>query len=145
MAKQVIGWREWVALPDWGVSRIKAKIDTGARSSALHAYEVVRFAEDDKAMVAFEIHPKQRSGAGAIRISAEVVDERTVRNPGGRSEVRPVVRTMVRWNGLEWPLDLTLTRRDEMGFRLLLGRQAVRGRAVVDPGRSFLGEKEVRS
>jgi hypothetical protein len=89
-------------------------------------------------MVRFEVHPVQRSTASSVTVEAEVVDEREVRNSGGQGEVRPVIVTRLRLGGREWPIEVTLTRRDEMGFRLLLGRQAVRGRAVVDPGAAFL-------
>lgn len=137
----VIGWREWVALPEWGITRIKAKVDTGARSSAMHAYALERYEEDGRTMVSFEVHPKQRSALGTVRVLAPMIDERTVRNPGGRSEIRPVVRTQLGWRDALWHIELTLTRRDEMGFRLLLGRHSMRGRALVDPGRSYLGNR----
>jgi len=134
----VFGWREWVALPDLGVGAIKVKLDTGARTSSLHAFRMKRFRRDGRAMVRFEIHPVQRSAAAAITVEAPVSDERAVRDSGGHEQVRPVIVTDVEIDGRRWPIELTLTRRDAMGFRMLLGRQALRGRAVVDPGRSFL-------
>lgn len=138
--KPVIGWREWVALPDLGVEAIKAKIDTGARSSSLHAFEVERFEREGVATVRFVLHPRQRSSGEAVGpIEAPIHTEKLVRNPGGREEIRPVIRTTVVWNHVEFEVELNLTRRDEMGFRMLLGRQAVRRRFLVDPGRSFLG------
>jgi len=88
-------------------------------------------------MVRFEVHPHQRSDEDALAVEAEVVDERWVKNSGGHRELRPVIETPVRIGTDEWPIELTLTRRDEMGFRMLLGRQALRGRAAVDPGRSY--------
>lgn len=134
---RTLGWREWVALPDLGVEAIKAKLDTGARTSSLHAFGMVRFEEDDRPMVRFEIHPRQRSDTGSVEVEVEVVDERWVRNSGGTRELRPVIETDIRVGDDRWTIELTLTRRDEMGFRMLLGRQALRRRAVVDPGTSY--------
>jgi hypothetical protein len=143
-AGPVIGWREWVTLPDLAVPRIKVKVDTGARSSSLHAFDLVWEERGDESWVRFNVHPRQRKRRPAITAEARVVDRRVVRNPGGRTETRPVIVTMVAWGGHEWPVELNLTSRDEMGFRMLLGRQAVRGRFVVDPGRSFLGGRPAK-
>lgn len=137
--KPVIGWREWVTLPELGVPSIKAKIDTGARSSALHAFEIERYQADGLEIVRFTVHPKQRRRSSVGPIEAPVHATKLVRNPGGREELRPVIRTTIVWNGIAFEADLNLTSRDEMGFRMLLGRQAVRRRFLVDPGRSFLG------
>lgn len=136
--QQPIGWREWVALPDLGVERIKAKVDTGARTSALHAFRIEGFERDGRPWARFDVHPNQRSTAGAIVSEAPLVDRRAVRSSSGRAEHRWVVRTTLEIGGVRWPIELTLTRRDAMGFRMLLGRQALRGRALVDPGRSWL-------
>lgn len=144
MTPTAIGWREWVALPDLGVSAIKVKVDTGAASSSLHAFDLERFSRDGLEMVRFDIHPRQRSARGAVTVEVEVIDERQVRNPGGRSETRPVIRTQLRWADIVWGAEINLTRRDEMGFRMLLGRKALNKRFVVDPGRSFLGGKPGR-
>jgi hypothetical protein len=137
--KPIIGWREYVALPELAVPAIKAKIDTGARSSSLHAFDIERFRIDGIEMVRFTVHPRQRRRASTAPVEMQLLTEKLVRNPGGREEVRPVIRTMVVWNGTSFEADLNLTRRDEMGFRMLLGRQAIRRRFLVDPGRSFLG------
>lgn len=134
----VLGWREWVALPGLGVEAIKAKLDTGARTSSLHAFGLERFTRDGTSMVRFEIHPVQRSAAGALRVEVPVLEERSVRSSSGQEELRPVILTEVALSGRAWPIELTLARRDAMGFRMLLGRQALRRRALVDPGRSFL-------
>lgn len=133
----VLGWREWVGLPRLGVESIKVKLDTGARTSSLHAFDLFRFDRDGKPMVRFEVHPRQRSSDGAVGVEAEVIDERWIRNSGGGRELRPVIETEIRIGDATWPIELTLTRRDQMGFRMLLGRQALRRRALVDPGRSF--------
>ncbi len=137
----VLGWREWIALPDLGVDRIKAKIDTGARSSAIHAFNIKRFERDGVRWVRFGIHPRQRSAKGEVVVEAPVLEYRRVKSSGGHETNRPVILTTVAWNGLAWEVELTLASRDAMGFRMLLGRQAIRGRMVVDPGGSFLGEQ----
>jgi hypothetical protein len=134
----MIGWREWVALPALGVPAIKAKIDTGARSSALHAFDVEQFEQDGRAMVRFQAHPIQRNDDYIVTAEAALLEERLVRNSGGQAEMRPVIETLVQVGQAVWAIELTLTNRDEMGFRLLLGRQAVRRRYLIDPGRSFL-------
>ncbi len=139
MKPLVIGWREWVALPGLDVPAIKVKVDTGAASASLHAFALERFTRAGNEMVRFHIHPRQRTARGAVSVEAEVVDERRVRNPGGRAEIRPVIRTRIHWAETDWEADINLTRRDEMGFRMLLGRKALKNRFIVDPGRSFLG------
>ena len=139
--RPVIGWREWVELPELGVDRIKAKIDTGARTSSLHAFDLERFERDGREMVRFEAHPLQRDTSLRIPVEAELVDRRSIRSSTGAETVRPVIETEVSLLGQRWPIELSLIRRDLMGFRMLLGRQALRGRFVVDPGRSFLGGK----
>jgi hypothetical protein len=113
------------------------KLDTGARTSSLHAFDLDIHERDGRKMARFEIHPDQRSADRAVQVEAEVVDERWIRNSGGQSELRPVIETTLGIGGHEWPIELTLTRRDEMGFRMLLGRQALKNRAVVDPGKSY--------
>lgn len=145
--KPLIGWREWVSLPDLGVPHVKVKIDTGARSSALHAFDVKTFQRDGQDMVRFQVHPFQREGTTTIEAEALVFDERWVRSSSGKRDLRPVILTNLCWNGATWPIELTLARRDSMGFRMLLGREAIRGRYVVDAGRSYYGErpsKEIR-
>ncbi|MFQ4135624.1 ATP-dependent zinc protease [Nodosilinea sp. PGN35] len=134
----IIGWREWVALPTLGVAAVKAKIDTGARSSTLHAFSVERFEQAGRAMVRFQAHPIQRNDDYTVTAEAALLEERMVRNSGGQAEMRPVIETLVQLGSAVWAIELTLTNRDEMGFRMLLGRQAVRRRYLVDPGRSFL-------
>jgi hypothetical protein len=138
-AKPVIGWREWIGLPDLGVEHVKVKIDTGARSSALHAFDVETFRRGGADMVRFLVHPYQRESKTTVEAEARVLDERWVRSSSGKRDRRPVIETHVLWGGERWPIELTLTRRDTMGFRMLLGREAVRGRFVVDAGRSYYG------
>ena len=134
----VIGWREWVALPDLGVRSVKAKVDTGARTSSLHAFDLEEFRKNSQDWVRFTIHPEQRSSKREKSVQARVHEWRDVRSSSGEAELRPVILTTIHIMGESWEVELTLTRRDAMGFRMLLGRQAVRGHIVVDPGRSFL-------
>ncbi|NJN31742.1 MAG: ATP-dependent zinc protease [Synechococcales cyanobacterium RM1_1_8] len=133
-----VGWREWIALPGLGLDRIKAKVDTGARSSALHATNLKSFRQDGKSMVRFEVYPIQHSRAGLVIVETELIDERSVRSSSGKAQIRPVIRTALSLGRKRWPIELTLTNRDAMGFRMLIGRQAIRKRFVVDPGRSYL-------
>jgi hypothetical protein len=137
----VIGWREWLSLPALGVPRIKAKVDTGARTSALHAFGLEIVERDGVELARFEIHPIQRSAELTVMAEVPVHGWREVRSSSGQLERRPVILTPATLMGLRWPIELTLTNRDQMGFRMLLGRQAVRRRFVVDPGRSFLGDR----
>jgi hypothetical protein len=143
-ARPTVGWREWVRLPELGVRRIKAKIDTGARSSSIHAFDVERFRRAGREMVRFRVHPMQRSTKRTVVAEAELVDERKVRSSSGKAELRPVIVTEVELLGLRFPIEVTLAKRDAMGFRMLLGRQAVRRRFLVDPGRSYLGGRPKR-
>lgn len=138
----VVGWREWVGLPEIGIGRIKAKIDTGARSSALHAHDIRYVRRGGKRIVKFRVHPVQKDDRTFVEAEGEWVEERKVRSSSGTVTLRPVIRTALEIGGRRWPMELTLTRRDAMGFRLLLGRQALKGRCRVDPGKSFLTGKE---
>jgi hypothetical protein len=139
--RPVIGWREWVALPDLGIPMIKAKVDTGARSSAIHVSELTTFHRRGVEMVRFVVQPAQRNPKPAVVAEARLLEWRRVRSSGGHASRRPVVRTTLELLGKRWKIELTLASRDAMGFRMLLGREAVRGRAVVDPGASFYGAK----
>jgi hypothetical protein len=134
----VIGWREWLSMPDLEIDAIKAKIDTGASSSVLHAINIERFRRGGRDMVRFDVHPHQRDTAGTVLAEAELVDERNVRSSTGHQELRPVVLIGVKIRGRHWITEFTLTGRYEMGFRVLLGRRALRGRFLVDTDRSFV-------
>ena len=143
--KPMIGWREWVALPQLGIERIKAKVDTGARTSALHAWNIEPFERDGAPWVRFNLHPLQRNNRHIISCEAPIVDRRAVRNTGGKAEMRYVIETGVTLGNVSWPIEVTLTNRDKMGFRLLLGRSAVKNRFLIDAGRSYLGAKTLVS
>lgn len=136
-AATCIGWREWVGLPDLGIGWIKAKIDTGARTSALHTFELDVAHEAGRKVARFGVHPYQRDTESVRWCTAPVVDERSVRDSGGHREWRFVIETPVRLADREWPIEITLTARDTMLFRMLVGRTAMRS-IRVDPLASFL-------
>lgn len=136
----IIGWRETLALPELGIETIKAKIDTGARSSALHAFDLDTFTENDQEMVNFKVHPYQKDSHTAIIATAKLLEYRKVTNSGGHAQVRPVIRTRIKLGKYQWQIELTLTNRDVMGFRMLLGRQAIKKRFLIDSSKSFLQE-----
>jgi hypothetical protein len=140
----VAGWREWVALPELGVRWVKAKLDTGARSSSIHAFDVDEFDRDGDRWVSFSIHPWQRSVADEVRRELPLVDRRAIRSSTGHEEERLVVRTTIRVVDHDLDAELTLANRDDMGFRMLVGREALRGLVLVDPGRSYLGARPTR-
>ncbi len=143
--KLPLGWREWVALPAFGVKHVKAKVDTGARTSSLHAFDISFFERDGERWVRFEIHPWQRSTEDAETVEAKVIEVRHVKSSSGTVDERPVIATDIVLAGVEFETELTLTNRDEMGFRMLIGRQALRRRFLVDSGASYLGGKPKKS
>lgn len=134
----LIGWKEFVALPQLKVDRIKAKIDTGARSSAIHAFNIQELSKNGTKIIRFQIHPIQRDDETIITTEAELLEYRQIRNSGGVAQLRPVIKTNVKLGKQIWSIELSLTNRDEMGFRMLLGREAVRNKFLVNPGKSFL-------
>lgn len=135
--KPIIGWREWVGLPDFGIQQIKAKVDTGARSSSLHVFDLKEFNRDGQTWVKFKVHPVQRKTNLTQDVETPVLEHRLVRSSSGKASIRPVVVTNIFLLGKSWPIELTLASRDKMGFRMLLGREAFRGRFLVDAGKSY--------
>jgi hypothetical protein len=138
LAKPFIGWREWVSLPELGIEKIKAKVDTGARTSALHAFSLNPFFEDGMQKIQFNIHPFQRCSEPTISCIAHVVDKRIVTDSGGHEEERFVIQTPITIAGQTWSIEITLTERESMLFRMLLGRSALRKRFIINPARSFV-------
>ena len=133
-----VGWREWVLLPGLNLPKIKAKIDTGARTSCLHAFTIEEIEKDGKTWVRFGIHPHQEDTDTEIYCEAEVIDQRMVSDSGGHKEKRYVIRTELEITGQRWPIEITLTNRDTMLFRMLLGRTAMDNKLIVNPSKSFL-------
>ncbi|WP_028579735.1 ATP-dependent zinc protease family protein [Desulfogranum japonicum] len=141
----VIGWREWVTLPQLGIPHIKVKVDTGARSSSLYAVDLQKFEKNSEQWVAFTVHPTQRSRVNAIRTEAKVLEFRSIRSSSGQAEIRPVIVTEITLLGKTWSVELTLAKRNNMGFRMLLGREAFRERFLVDAGKSYYGGRPKRN
>ncbi len=142
--RPAIGWREWISLPTLLEQPVKAKIDTGARTSAIHAFNIRKFDAGGVPRVEFLLHPLQRLRAPQVRCEADIHDERVVTSSNGHRALRIVILVEVALGETRWPIELTLADRDQMGFRMLLGREALRSRFLVDPGRSYLQSKRRR-
>ncbi|MGE0858836.1 MAG: ATP-dependent zinc protease [Gammaproteobacteria bacterium] len=139
------GWREWVGLPALGITRIKAKLDTGARTSALHALSSERYSVGGAPFVRLRVQPRQREDGRVLVVETAVIDERFVTDSSGHRERRIVIASQLTVGGQSWPIELTVTNRDSLRFRMLLGRSAMQGRLVVDPDRSYLLGKPSKS
>ena len=136
--KTVVGSEEWVSLGELNIPYVKARVDSGAKTSSLHAVSIQPFQKDNETWVNFDVFPIQNDGKRKISCKALVIDKRVVKSSSGNREHRYVVRTSISLNDKVWDVELTLTNRDSMGYRMLLGREAMMGRIVVDPAESFL-------
>ena len=134
-----------MGLPDLGIEGIKVKVDTGARSSAVHAFELRLFERKGETWVRFHVHPIQRDPHEIRDLEAKVLEFRSVRSSSGRATERPVIVTGIRLLDFVWPVELTLANRDQMGFRMLLGREAIRRRFLVDTGASYYGGQPAKT
>ncbi len=133
----VLGWREWLELPELGIKHIKAKIDTGARSSSLHAYDIECETVDGQKWVSFKVHPNQHDETDSITCRAPVKDYRQVTDSGGHRSMRYVIDTTIKLGQQQLTAEITLADRSDMLFRMLLGRTAMNGRYLVDPASSY--------
>lgn len=132
--KQTIGWKEWLSLPELGIPAIKAKIDTGARTSSLHTYHIEKFSKEGKDFVRFDIHPLQKRTDISVTCESEIIDVRVVKDSGGHEEERIFIRTPVQLNDNKWDIEISLTSRENMLFRMLVGRTALISSGLkVDP------------
>jgi hypothetical protein len=136
-----IGWYEWVALPDLQLPLVKAKVDTGAKTSALHASSIREYWHNTEKWVQFEVHPLQRDTHFTVTNCAQVIDERVITNSGGQRELRYVIKTTIKFAETLWEIELTLTQRHDMTFRMLLGREALHQRVIIDPAHVCLQGK----
>ena len=133
-----VGWREWITLPELGIQRIKAKIDTGARTSALHTFSLKLLKTNETLpRVCFQIHPIQKDNKTVLICEVNLFDQRTITNSSGHKELRYVIKTDIILGNRRWPIEITLTNRDAMGFRMLLGRTAMQ-HFMVNPNQSFI-------
>jgi ribosomal protein S6--L-glutamate ligase len=137
----ILGWEEWVTLPELGLPAIKVKVDTGARTSALHAFDVEPFGPARARRVRFGVHPLPRRRDVAIECTARLIDYREVKSSSGDRGARYVIETPIRIGKLQWPIEITLADRNMMAYRMLLGRQAIQAGILVDPSSSFLQPK----
>ena len=139
--REIIGWREWVKLPDLGIKTIKAKTDTGAKTSSIHAVDIEYFKKGRRPWVKFKVHPEQRNSKKTIVCKAPLLEKRRVKSSNGQVQERPVITTKIHLGIVSWDIELTLTDRSSMGFRMLLGRDGLKKLFLVDVAKSYLGEK----
>jgi hypothetical protein len=142
--KTLAGWREWTALPDLGIPALKAKLDTGARTSALHAFDIEEITQNGVKKVRFGIHPLRKRNDIEIFCVADIVGRRTVKDSGGHATKRYVIAATMLLGEIERTIEITLTKRDNMIFRMLLGRTALRDDVIVDPAQSYIFGKALR-
>ncbi len=136
--RSIIGWREWLVLPDLNICKIKAKVDTGARTSALHTFWVDAYQKNHQQWVRFAVHPFQYNTDVVVECDAPVKDQRMVTDSGGHKQRRYVIETSVNLGERAFVAELTLTDRDTMRFRMLLGRTAINSRFLVDSKASYM-------
>lgn len=134
----MIGNCEWCAFPELGIPAVKARVDSGAKTSCLHAFDIEPFERDGNTWVRFEVHPLQKNQRVSFTREAEVIDRRKVKSSSGEVEKRYVIASRLEIGKFGWPIELTLTNRDSMGYRMLLGREAMRGRVIIDPDESYM-------
>lgn len=143
--KKIIGNQEWCAFPELGISNIKARVDSGAKTSSIHAFNIETYAKDGADWVHFEVHPLQKNDQILVHCDSLIIDQRKVKSSNGTSETRYVIQTPIRLSESVWDIELTLTDRDAMGYRMLLGREAMDGRLLIDPSmKCVLGKRSIK-
>lgn len=140
---KIIGWREWVSLPDLGLVAVKSKIDTGAKTSSLHAFDIELVEKGTKTYVHFKVHPLQNDFSTVVNCQALLIDRRVVTDSGGHKEERYVIRTSMVISGIKKKIELTLTNRETMKYRMLIGRAALK-QFYIDPTQSYLAGKTIK-
>tara|TARA_R110000772_G_scaffold218033_3_gene328653 strand:- start:341 stop:841 length:501 start_codon:yes stop_codon:yes gene_type:complete len=144
--KVTIGNQEWCAFPELNIPAVKARVDSGAKTSSLHAFNIKSIERNGEDWVGFDIHPIQKDKKTNIYCEAPLVDQRLVKSSNGKSKRRFVILATLRLGDMSWPIELTLANRDSMGYRMLLGREAMTGKFIIDPDESFmLGENSKKS
>lgn len=140
--KEIVGNQEWCAFPELGIPAIKARVDSGAKTSAIHAFNIRTYFKNDVEWVSFEVHPLQKNDEILVRCDCPIIDQREVKSSSGTSEKRYVISTPIGLGDNVWDIQLTLTDRDAMGYRMLLGREAMNGRLIIDPSmKCVVGKK----
>lgn len=135
--KIIVGWHEWCALPELGIPAVKAKIDTGAKTSSLHAFDIKATPTENHERVHFSIHPIQGNNKIVVRCHAAIIDERYIMSSNGHKELRCVISTKLQLGDLAWDIELTLSDRDPLRFRMLLGREALKKNVIINPARTL--------
>jgi len=134
----IAGWREWAELPDLNISKIKVKLDTGAKTSSLHAFDLSTFTNKGEEWLRFDVHPIQDNDTIRRTCVCPIVDHRWITSSSGHSQKRFIIQTTLKIGEYSSLVEISLAKRDEMGFRMLIGRNALKKKALIDPGRSFL-------
>ncbi|NLQ17417.1 ATP-dependent zinc protease [Marinomonas sp. M1K-6] len=144
--KIIIGSDEWCAFTSLNIPAIKARVDSGAKTSSMHAINIQRFSRGDDHWVRFEVHPLQKNRKITVHCEAPLIDQRVIKSSSGDKEKRPVICVPLTLGNTTWDVEVTLTNRDSMGYRMLLGREAMNGRVLIDPAEQcLLGDKSKSS
>jgi hypothetical protein len=144
-SNNIIGWKEWVSLPHWEVFKMKVKVDSGAKTSALHAHDIIYFEIHGIKMVKFKIYPEQNNHNKYTIVESKLIENRFVKSSIGQGTLRPVVVTPIQIGFEVWPIEITLVNRDLMGVRMLIGREAIKNKFLIDPSQSFILSNKYKS
>jgi len=139
--KILIGRNEWCQLPDLGIPLIKAKIDTGAKTSAIHAFNIKEITNNNKAWVCFDVYPVQGNNEIIVNCRSLIIDKRLITSSNGHKEQRYVIATTLTLDNFSWNIELTLSNRDLLRYRMLIGREALDNRTLINPNISCNQQK----